>query len=203
MRGPNKTSKSSKNGASVSTTKKNSIIASTASAETSVVSGHFHEAGRLPSRARAASAHSNSSGSSEHLSEHLLNSTVVRHTAVPSGMEDPISPIFSTDSRTNSGPGNRHSRRDSLSLSEHRSSRPRPPDLQLDTASNLFRLSGGNVGKPANVTRDVLSSMGGLLPSPFQRHPPQHDTSHHYHSQVREGPFAVENSGHVTVRSCV
>ncbi|KAH9475742.1 Citrinin biosynthesis transcriptional activator mrl3 [Psilocybe cubensis] len=201
VRGPNKPKPGKNTGNVVSTSKKSNSISNDNPADTSSANlNHFQDAAKLPPRPRAASAHSNSSGSSEHFPDRLLSSTAVRHSLGTSEIEGSISPIFPNDARGNSGPDYRYTRRDSLSMSEHRSSRPRPPDLHLDSTSNLFRLTGGIAEKPSDATaREVSSCMGGLVvSSSFQRQPQQHDHLHHYHSPTRETPFSGDKGDHVT-----
>ncbi|CAA7263639.1 unnamed protein product [Cyclocybe aegerita] len=72
------------------------------------------------------------------------------------------------------------SRRNSLSLGEHRSNRPRPPDLHLDSPSSLYRISTGEGPRSA-------SAVGGGMPDPGFM-------SFHHHAQGK-GEFVQDDMG--------
>lgn len=75
----------------------------------------------------------------------------------------PTSPQDRTDNRASLSMPPSNPRRHSLSLSEHRSSRPRPPDLHLGAKSSLYRLDGNF----SNVDREQSHSTGGEHTSRF------------------------------------
>ncbi|KDR73193.1 hypothetical protein GALMADRAFT_158320 [Galerina marginata CBS 339.88] len=191
VRGPNKP-KPNKNAAGGSNGSYNASHVATSSPTNS----NNPTGPRRPSetRTRTSSTHSSnaSGGSSEHPSQPPLNSSAVRSALIRTGhFEGPLisgSPGFaslSTSGRANV-PGHRSSRRNSLSLGENRSSRPRPPDLQLETASNLYRLSGGDVGMAGG--RDVSPVMGYMLPA-FQQHPNLHQLHQNFQHQVHRAGY--------------
>ncbi|KAF9563472.1 hypothetical protein CPC08DRAFT_748926 [Agrocybe pediades] len=131
-------------------------------------------------RHRTSSTHSSSAsgGSPVNVTTEPLNPTTIRealiragHIEVPGGTPPPQFPA-----------SYRAARRNSLSLSEHRASRPRPPDLHLETTSNLFRPTGEYGGETG--TRRMPSNVDNAYP-PVMPHSSQFQVLPRQQEQTR------------------
>lgn len=105
------------------------------------------EAQRSTSRGRSSSTKESSDRSS--------SSFVIERPEVPLSV---VTALQSHDERMGLPP-RQTLRRNSLSLGEHRSDRPRPPNLRLDASSNHFRLEGPRSGDPMSRSEALMQHM--------------------------------------------
>ncbi|KAF8961143.1 hypothetical protein BDZ97DRAFT_1226399 [Flammula alnicola] len=191
VRGPNKPKP--KNGATSSPSGSASIASTVTSRsknnDTTPTNTNTGKSRPASSRHRNSSSHS-SAGSSDQATkqsaaqslqlppsvgernDQILHGEHSHHPSI-SGSSSPTSSTSTSASRGghrsvvgHSASGSSSSRRNSLG--EHRPSRPRPPDLHLSSASNLFRLSGGVTGEGteprSGSTAGVGMGMGDMGP---------------------------------------